>query len=84
MFALEPDADERLTKWMHSNLTLVVWPKPGDATIELEHLDKRVLAVWEPPLNLKDVPHPSKRLKEARKVMAGEDRAWAQDHGFAV
>lgn len=51
MFALEPEADERLTKWMHSKLKLVVWPKPADSTMELEHLEKRLLAAWEPPLN---------------------------------
>lgn len=83
MFALEPDADERLSTWMRSQLTLAVWPNPAAATIVLEDLEKKVLAAWEPPLNLKDVPRPSKRLKAARKVMAGEARVWALANGFA-
>lgn len=77
-FALESEAEERLTDWMHATLTLAVWPKPDTLELNLQDIEKGVLTAWGPPMNLNDVPAPSSRLRAARKVMADEARAWAR------
>lgn len=76
-YALEDDADDRLTDWMHKHLTIAVWPKPARLDLTLTEVEKRVLQCWEPPLNLTHVPAPLLQLRAARAVMAAEARAWA-------
>lgn len=77
MYSLEPDADARLTAWMHQHLTIAIWEKPT-APLALMEIERRVLRAWEPPLNLADVPNPLRMLRDARAAMAAEARASAQ------
>lgn len=66
--------DRRLTEWMRLNLRIAVWPSDGRAP--LEQIEKRALAHWLPPLNLKDVQTPWTRdVKAARAAMAAQVRA---------
>ena len=66
--------DRRLTEWMRLNLRIAVWPSDGRAP--LEQIEKRALAHWLPPLNLKDVQTPWTRdAKAARAAMAAHVRA---------
>ena len=76
-YALEQDADDRLSDWMHKHLTLAVWPKPAGLELSLAEVEKRVLRRWGPPLNLTHVPTPLERLRAARAVVAAEARALA-------
>jgi hypothetical protein len=76
-YALEEDADDRLTDWMHKHLTIAVWPKPVGLNLTLAEVEKRVLRQWGPPLNLTHVPAPLQQLRSARAVMAAEARTWA-------
>lgn len=75
-YALEHDADDRLTDWMHQHLTIAVWSKPAGLDLTLIEVEKRVLRRWGPPLNLTHVPAPLQQLRSARAVMAAEARAW--------
>jgi hypothetical protein len=75
-YALEKDADDRLTEWMNKYLTIAVWPKPAGVDLTLTEVEKRVLRQWGPPLNLTHVPAPLQQLRSARAVMAAEARAW--------
>lgn len=79
-YGLLPDADARLTEWMHAHLTIAVWAAPTPLDTCLETLEKVIIVAWEPPLNLRDAPHPSPRLKAAREVMAAEAAHWAAQH----
>lgn len=76
-YALEADADDRLSDWMHKHLTLAVWPKPAGLELTLAEVEKRVLRRWGPALNLTHVPTPLQQLRAARAIMAAEARAWA-------
>lgn len=80
-YALTPEGDDRLTAWMHAHLSIAVWPAPMDLDITLKTLEKAMLAAFDPLLNLTDAPHPSPRLRAARKVMAAEARESAQPVG---
>lgn len=75
-YALEEDAEDRLTDWMHEHLTLAVWPKPAGLNLKLGEVEKRVLRRWGPPLNLTVVQAPLQQLRSARAVMAAEARTW--------
>lgn len=75
-YALEDDADDRLTDWMHKYLTIAVWPKPAGLNLTLTEVEKRVLRWWEPPLNLTHVSVPLQSLRSARAAMTAEARAW--------
>lgn len=78
-YGLAPDHDVVLTRWMRRNLGIAVWPKP--AGIRLINVERRVLAHWLPPLNLKDVSTPwTAQVKAARAVMAVEAREYARKH----
>lgn len=77
MYSLEPEADARLTRWMHQHLTIAIWEKPPTLRV-LVDVERRVLRAWEPPLNLADVPNPNRALRDARGAMASEARASAQ------
>jgi hypothetical protein len=61
---------------MRTRLTLAVWF--DDGLWELSTVEGAVLRAWQPPLNLKDVVSPwSARIREARRRMAAEARAFA-------
>ncbi|QYH34588.1 GIY-YIG nuclease family protein [Salinibacterium sp. M195] len=72
-FALEQTGDEQLTEWMQSNLRIAVWAAP-ESVSSLVLVERAILARLQPPLNLKDVPNPSRRLSAARAVMADQAR----------
>jgi hypothetical protein len=77
-FAIEPAADERLSTWMQTHLRLSVWLKPPGAVLDAVETD--LINVWQPPLNLAKTREPSRRLKDARRHMAEQARAWAEPH----
>lgn len=80
-YALTPEADDRLTAWMHAHLSIAVWPAPTELNVTLKTLETAMLAAFDPLLNLTNTPNPSPRLKAARKVMAAEARESAQPVG---
>ena len=80
-YALTPEGDDRLTAWMHAHLSIAVWPAPMDLDITLKKLETAMLIAFDPLLNLTKAPHPSPRLRAARKVMAAEARESAQAAG---
>lgn len=76
-FGLEPDADERLTAWMHANLTLASWAAPaGLSSRSLTSIETTLIRDWRPPLNIANNPSASSRLRESRAVMAAQAAAW--------
>jgi hypothetical protein len=78
-YGLERDADERLTGWMHSTLTLIVWPMPASMSLgDLARVETDVIHAWTPPINLKDNPSRLPRLRLSRAVMAREAAVWAK------
>jgi hypothetical protein len=74
-YALTPEGDDRLTDWMHDNLSLAVWPAPQPLPVPLRDIEKAVLWQWAPPINLTDVPQPSAYLRALRAEMTDESRA---------
>jgi len=74
-YALTPKGDDRLTDWMHDNLSLAVWPAPQPLPIRLHDIEKVVLWQWSPPINLTDVPQPNAYLRALRAEMTNESRA---------
>jgi len=80
-YGLTSAHDTALTAWMRRQLKLAVWLKPPGA--DLLAIERGVLALCQPPLNLKDVSTPwSAPLSAARRRMAEEARAWARERGF--
>jgi hypothetical protein len=82
-FGLEPEADERLTNWMHEHLALAYWVN-AQTSVALDDIETGVIQAWLPPINLDKVKPRPKRLSDARKVMADDARAWTRDHGFEL
>jgi hypothetical protein len=77
-YGLSPGDDQKLTEWMKESLRLAVWLKPDALDMELVDIERAVLARLQPPLNLKDVLTPwTRNIKEARKLLADEARAWS-------
>jgi hypothetical protein len=74
-YALTPEGDDRLTDWMHDNLSLAVWPAPQPLPVPLRDIEKAVLWRWAPPINLAGVPQPNTRLRALRAEMTNESRA---------
>jgi hypothetical protein len=74
-YALTPEGDDRLTEWMHDNLSLAVWPAPQPLPVPLRDIEKAVLWQWAPPINLTDVPQPNASLRALRAEMTDESRA---------
>ena len=58
-YALEPEGEEELTKWMRTWLRIAVWPKTGD--VALSTVETQVMREWKPPLNLIGVQTPWRR-----------------------
>lgn len=78
-YGLEPDADERLTRWMHDRLAIAVWPLPSILPIiRLEEVETDVIRAWTPPINIRRNPGRLRNLSLARSIMADEARAWRQ------
>lgn len=76
-FGLLPEADERLTAWMHAHLTLVVWKAPVELPAQsLTNLETLLIREWRPPLNIAKNPSASRGLRDARAVMAAQAAAW--------
>lgn len=76
-FGLELDADERLTAWMHANLTLAFWGAPTSLpSHSLTTLETTLIRDWHPPMNIDKNPSASRALRDARAVMAAEAAAW--------
>lgn len=68
-YGLEPDGDERLSRWMAENLRLAVWVSPPD--VVLADVETEVLHLMVPPLNLSKVATQWKpMLSAARRRMA--------------
>lgn len=74
-YALTPEGDDRLTDWMHDNLSLAVWPAPQPLPVPLRDIEKAVLSRWAPPINLTGVPQPNAYLRALRAEMTNESRA---------
>jgi hypothetical protein len=76
-YGLSPEHDCKLTAWMRDRLALASWPKPGECEFALVEIEVAILQRLLPPLNLKDVATPwTAEVKDARKVMADQARAW--------
>jgi hypothetical protein len=73
-FGLDPASDERLSDWMERRLSLAVWVKVGD--VSLDELETAVVRHLRPPLNLDKVGEPRERLRQARRRMVDIARAW--------
>lgn len=74
-FGVEPDGDERLTRWMRERLTLATWPRP--VSVSVAAAESAVLAALEPPLNLAKVSTRwSGHVSVARARMAARARTW--------
>lgn len=80
-FGLEPDADARLTGWMHEHLTLAVWPVADEVVVDLAAIERVLIRMWMPPLNVADNPGKLEQLSVARAAMAAEAAAWAARQG---
>lgn len=78
-YGLLPDQDEDLSSWMRQHLRLACWASPEEFTIEeLRRVERDVLVLLLPPLNLKGIVTPWKQQVEtARKVLTAEARAAA-------
>jgi hypothetical protein len=74
-YGLDVGDDQRLTKWMTRNLRIATWASPSDVPLAL--LERDVIGMWPPPLNLSGVRTPwSDMLSARRRVVAEEARAW--------
>lgn len=82
-YGLSEADDRRLSEWMRGNLQLAVWPTDG--LRPLVDVEIEVLAVLQPPLNLKEVTTPwSRMVSTVRARKAEQPRAWAQKRSFKV
>jgi hypothetical protein len=74
-YSIDAASDQLLSEWMHNNLRLAMWRRPGDEP--LRRIEEAVLQHWLPPLNSQGVKTPwSSLLSQARARMAGEARRW--------
>lgn len=75
-YGLADGGDARLNEWMHSRLTLAVWPAATGMTIALGDVETAVIVRFTPPINLDKNPGKLARLSGARAKMAAEAAAW--------
>jgi hypothetical protein len=67
--------DKKLGDWMTSQLLLAVWPRPDSCPFKLVDLERAIIKLLQPPLNLTNVSHHWKEeIKRKRKVLADEAR----------
>ena len=76
-FALDPASDARLSTWMESHLRLATWVRPDGFV--LGDIETAVVLRLRPPLNLDKVGEPRDRLRQARRRLADQARAWKPD-----
>lgn len=82
-FGLEPEGDLLLTKWMHSHLTLSVWPLPDELSAgQLSVVEVGVIQDLRPPLNIKDNPGRLAHLRLARAQLASEAKTWSREQAI--
>lgn len=73
-YGLSEAHDDDLSSWMAQRLLLALWPQ---SAADLATVETTVLLELAPPLNLEKVVTPWRdQVKEARKILAGQARAW--------
>lgn len=75
-YALTEAGDARLSQWMHSRLTLAVWPAPATMPVPLKDVETALIVRFAPPINLDKNPNKSMHLSRARAAMALEASRW--------
>jgi hypothetical protein len=70
------DGDAKLTAWMHSRLTLAVWPAAEGMRTPVADVETELIRYFTPVVNLDKNPKKLAQLKAARKAMSAEARAW--------
>ncbi|MCT1396648.1 hypothetical protein M4D51_13030 [Microbacterium sp. p3-SID338] len=75
-YSLAEGGDARLNEWMHSRLTLAVWPAPAAMPVPLGDVETAVIVHFTPPINLDKNPGKLPRLSAARAAMAAEAAGW--------
>lgn len=75
-YGLADGGDARLNEWMHSRLTLAIWPAPAGMPVPLGDVETAVIVRFTPPINLDKNPGKLARLSAARAAMAAEAAAW--------
>jgi hypothetical protein len=76
MYGLADGGDERLNAWMHSRLTIAVWPAPASMQVRLRQVEVTAIEHFLPPINLESNPAKIERLKRARAEMSAEAARW--------
>ena len=76
MYGLANGGDERLNDWMHSRLTIAVWPAPAVMQVRLKDVETAMIERFRPPINLDSNPGKLERLKRARADMAADAARW--------
>jgi hypothetical protein len=77
-FGLAEGGDAALSAWMHTRLTIAVWPAPATLDLPLASVEREAIQRWTPPINLSNNPSPAPELSAARAAMAAEARAWTR------
>lgn len=75
-YGLTATGDARLNQWMHTRLTLAVWPAPADMRIPLRAVETAAIVHFTPPINIAKNPRKLARLSAAREDMAAEAKRW--------
>ena len=58
-FGLAEGGDDSLTTWMHARLNIAVWPAPATMDVPLAFVERAVIRLWAPPINLSENPSPA-------------------------
>ncbi len=74
-FGLDLASERVLQRWIGEHLEISTWVKP--AGVRLLDVERGLLRLWTPPLNLTDNPGRWPELKKIRRVMADDARRWA-------
>jgi hypothetical protein len=75
-YGLEETGDAGLTAWMNTSLRIATWV-PTER-VQLADIERELLQIWEPPLNLTGVRTPwTGMVKAARRTMAASTRSLA-------
>lgn len=78
-YSLAEGGGARLSAWMHSRLTLAVWPAPDEIPVPLGDVETAMILRFTPPLNLDKNPSKFGHLRQARAEMAAEAARWRPD-----
>jgi hypothetical protein len=80
-YALESDGDEQLTARMLTHVRLAAWR--CQHPLSLTHIERAVVASWQPPLNLAGVEHQWRaQVMSARAALARQAEEWARRRGL--